>query len=220
MSDPLRLVLLSGSFEGLTEDTTTILRDYLAARLVVSQQVVQWPSPSQEVNLQPADEAEVLLVFAAGVAASAAELDRIRSYCAAGGAVVAIRCAGGAFAGWPGFEREVLGGQVSVWGADPASYQVDFGQERTAHCLLEGMEPFEAFGAPPRQVLLDGNVEIVAESPSSTGRVPLAWARQQGGGRVFATTLGHPRDFWEYDFLRLVENAVLWTGRVDEPGSA
>jgi type 1 glutamine amidotransferase len=41
---------------------------------------------------------------------------------------------------------------------------------------------------------------------------PVAWTwKNQAGGRVFATTLGHPEDFSVEPFQRLVINAIHWS---------
>lgn len=40
---------------------------------------------------------------------------------------------------------------------------------------------------------------------------PVAWTRDQGGRRVFFTTLGHPKDFEDIQFRRMVINGILWS---------
>jgi type 1 glutamine amidotransferase len=41
---------------------------------------------------------------------------------------------------------------------------------------------------------------------------PVAWTwKNSYGGRVFATTMGHPEDFSVEPFQRLVINAIHWT---------
>lgn len=235
----LKLVILSGNSEGLVEDTTTVLRDYLTARLDVDQTVIQWPDEGGQVNLRPVEDADVVLVFTDRVEAPGAELERLTAYYDAGGSIVAVRCNGSAFAGWQGFESEVLGFEISASEGDRGQEQVpcrvDFGEPRREHAIVEGMEPFDACGERASASLVarsagecenDGvSLEVVAEGVLPEGRVPAAWAleraltrertggRRQAPARVFATTLGHPRDFWEYDFLRLIENAVRWAGR-------
>jgi type 1 glutamine amidotransferase len=41
----------------------------------------------------------------------------------------------------------------------------------------------------------------------------VAWVRLHRGGRVFYTSLGHPDDFRQPSFLRLLVNAIFWTTR-------
>src|SRR5262249_18003292 len=40
---------------------------------------------------------------------------------------------------------------------------------------------------------------------------PVAWTRVVHGGRVFYTSLGHPDDFKNENFRRLLINALYWT---------
>lgn len=211
--DPLQLVLLSGNFEAPLEDTTILLRDYLAARIPVDQRIVQWPSAGEGVDLQPVDEADVLMVFAQGVAASEDDLARLRQYWTAGRPVVAVRCTDAAFQGWADFEPEVLGVRRIETDAGADRTPVAPHQGMVDHPLFEGMLPFEAFGPLYWGAALATDCTPVLTAQRDGSDAAVAWVRDTDEGHVFCTTLGHPRDFWQYDFLRLVENAVLWAGR-------
>ncbi|HZH36018.1 MAG TPA: hypothetical protein VEX65_02015, partial [Flavisolibacter sp.] len=47
---------------------------------------------------------------------------------------------------------------------------------------------------------------------------PVAWTWQNGwGARVFTTTLGHPEDFNQEPFQRLVINGIHWALGKDNP---
>jgi type 1 glutamine amidotransferase len=57
-----------------------------------------------------------------------------------------------------------------------------------------------------------------AVNPNKAGFAdnPVAWTwKTQWGAKVFATTMGHPEDFKEESFQRLVINAIHWT--LDKP---
>ncbi len=50
---------------------------------------------------------------------------------------------------------------------------------------------------------------------------PVAWTKTYKGGRVFFTTLGHPKDFEEYSVRRLLMNGIYWAiGLEVPPGGA
>jgi type 1 glutamine amidotransferase len=51
-------------------------------------------------------------------------------------------------------------------------------------------------------------VLLVGTSPESSE--PVAWTRNYKSGRIFYTSLGHPRDFAEESFRRLLANALFW----------
>ena len=44
---------------------------------------------------------------------------------------------------------------------------------------------------------------------------PVAWTNTHKGGRIFFTSLGHPRDFENASFRKMLCNAVLWA--LDRP---
>jgi type 1 glutamine amidotransferase len=48
----------------------------------------------------------------------------------------------------------------------------------------------------------------------------VAWtATSPGGGRVFATTLGHESDFANESFCRLLVNGIAWAAVADPPAA-
>jgi type 1 glutamine amidotransferase len=47
---------------------------------------------------------------------------------------------------------------------------------------------------------------------------PVAWTNTYQKGRVFYTSLGHPDDFAQPDFNKLLVNAVFWA--IDKPQPA
>ena len=47
---------------------------------------------------------------------------------------------------------------------------------------------------------------------------PVTWVNHHGKARVFYTSLGHPEDFREEPFRRLLSNALLWA--LDKPAPA
>ena len=58
--------------------------------------------------------------------------------------------------------------------------------------------------------------------PLLTGTIPdhtepVAWTHDYKGARVFYTSLGHPKDFEEPAFVRLIANALFWTARKEVP---
>ncbi len=58
--------------------------------------------------------------------------------------------------------------------------------------------------------LLTGHA-IHPQNGRDDGPQPLAWTKTDHGRRVFFTTAGHPEDFRNDDFRRLVVNGLLWT---------
>ena len=47
----------------------------------------------------------------------------------------------------------------------------------------------------------------------------MAWTKADQNRRVFFTTLGHPEDFRNDDFRRMVVNGLLWTLNLPIPAA-
>jgi type 1 glutamine amidotransferase len=44
---------------------------------------------------------------------------------------------------------------------------------------------------------------------------PVAWTREKDGRRVFYTSLGHPDDFKDDNFIRLIVNGLAWATKTE-----
>lgn len=158
----------------------------------------------------------------------AEQLDAVRSYLAAGKPLVGIRTASHAFAvrpngpavaaplsTWQAFDPEVLGGHyTNHHGVGPTTV-VTRAAAAGSHPILDGVDaarlasvaslykvaPLEAGTSP----LLVGTI------PGQPAE-PIAWTNRYGSkqARIFYTSLGHPDDFRNAEFRRLLRNAVAW----------
>ena len=163
------------------------------------------------------------------------QLDAVRAFLDSGKSLIGIRTSCHAFApplkpkaqpageaGWPEFDPEVLGGHyVGHYAVGPEVHLSRVtGAERSP--LLEGVDftRWISAGSLYRVSPLDSTCV-----PLLTGRItdkpsePVAWTRLYGPGkaRVFYTSLGHPDDFREPSFRRLLVNAVHWALGSDTP---
>ena len=85
------------------------------------------------------------------------------------------------------------------------------------HLALEGVEPFDAYGSLYRNTPLADDTCPLLLGTEGEHHEPVAWTCERAG-RAFYTSLGHQKDFWELDFLRLVQNGILWS--VGQPSTA
>ena len=211
MSRPIRLTMLSGSFEYDSEDSLTVLRDYLAEHApAIETDLIIYQTEEDNPSLENLDETDVLLVFTRRLELDGPTLDRIKRYCAAGGPIVGIRTASHAFQRWLEFDAQVLGGNYDGhFGSGPVC-RVELAPDTTDHPLLVEVLPFESQGSLYRNTPIADGTTTLLTGHTDEEEEPVAWTRIHNGGRVFYTSLGHQRDFWELDFLRLIENAIVW----------
>jgi len=206
--------MLSGSFEYDSCDSLTVLRDYLAENAPIDSQIVAWQSEDDDVSLEPIEAADAVMVFTRRLSTTGQELERFRRYCDEGRPLVGLRTASHAFENWLDFDRLVLGGNYQGHCEGGVVTQVKAVDEVAEHPVLTDVFAFEAAGSLYRNTPLAEDATPLLTGSADAHTEPVAWTRVHRGGRVFYTSLGHPRDFWELDFLRLIENAVMWvTGR-------
>jgi type 1 glutamine amidotransferase len=79
------------------------------------------------------------------------------------------------------------------------------------------VEPFHAGGSLYKVAQVASDAECLLTATIPGRREPVAWTRGHRGGRTFSTTLGHPADFRQPSFLRMLANAVIWTAGYDSP---
>lgn len=204
-----RVVMLSGSFEYDSEESLVILRDFLHANAAVECELVVFESETHEQSLKPIDNADVVLVFTRRLLTDGVELERFQRYCRDGRPIVAVRTASHAFQNWLDFDSDILGGHYEGHYGSGVTTKVEFAAGAEGHETLKGIEPFDAHGSLYQNTPLAEDAETLLFGQEGEHREPVAWTCQRQG-RAFTTSLGHQKDFWELDFLRLVRNGILW----------
>jgi type 1 glutamine amidotransferase len=157
------------------------------------------------------------------------QLDAVRGHLTAGRPLIGIRTASHAFAlrpkdkitdaklaAWQTFDPEVFGGHYeNHHGAGPKT-AVTFAPSADSHPILQGITAAKLPGngslykvsplEPTAKPLLIGTIP---DKPSE----PIAWTHTYGPNRAktFYTSLGHPDDFQNPEFRRLLTNAIAWS---------
>jgi type 1 glutamine amidotransferase len=174
-----------------------------------------------ELGVDEHSDYDCLVLLGWPAASSRGQIKRIELHCRGGGSLVALRAMHADVPGWSSFAEEVLGGRQPA-GRKCRLLEIERSQSAWHHPIAQGVGTLIAEGegyvgprfSPEITVLLDTHVSD-ADGCGSTGRtLPVAWATRHEGGRVFCTTLGLEDDFREAKFLRLISNAVHWTGLV------
>jgi len=168
--------------------------------------------------------ADLLLVSVRRRALAKAQLDAVRTHLARGKSLIGIRTASHAFAprnedtklgdAWPTFDPDVLGGNyVGHHGNGPrTTISVTPGAE--GHPLLRGVDATKLVGnGSLYQVspLREGATPLLMGTIEGKPAEPVAWMNTYGEKKaiIFYTSLGHPDDFKEASFRRLLLNAIL-----------
>lgn len=180
---------------------------------------------SRFAGLEALADSDLMIIFTRWRRLPDEQMEQLDAYLKRGGAVTGFRTSTHAFrfadnspwASWnSGFGRDVLGTPWTRHHGHSSTTIVRKIPEAAASPLLEGVdEEFRAHSwlyqvelEPGCNLLLDGEPVNPEVDPVSG---PLAWTRHHsGGGKVFYTSLGHPRDFTIPSFRALIRNGVSW----------
>ena len=164
--------------------------------------------------------ADLLILFTRRNTLPPAQLQQFKDYFESGRPVIGLRTASHAFQNWLEFDHLVLGGNYQGHQGNALIATAYVNPEAGTHPILKGVAAnFITGGSLYRNTPLGSNTTVLlfGEVPGKPAE-PLAWTHSYRGGRVFYTSLGHPKDFEEPAFHRMLHNAVLWA--LGQPGSS
>ena len=216
---PLKVCLVSGSLEYKSNESLAEFQEYLEANHPVecSRAFIVGEDEEHLPGLESLDDCDVMLLFTRRLKLSGEELERIKHYCLSGRPIVGVRTASHAIQTWLDLDKEVLGGNYHGHYANDLQTDVAIVEGAEQHPILRGFKPFRSAGSLYKNQGLSSDVDILMTGAIPGHTEPIAWTRDYKGASVFYTSLGHPHDFREESFRRLLANAIFWTARQEVP---
>ncbi len=166
--------------------------------------------------------ADLVVVYARRRAFPTDQMKHLHAYLDRGGPLIGLRTASHAFdsrgsgpaghADWPTFDPDVLGGNYQGhYGAGPVC-TVTRAAGAGNHPILAGIRlPLTSNGSLYRtSPLAAGTTLLLVGAIPGQEPEPVAWTNRYKKSRIFYTSLGHPDDFQNAPFRRLLVNAVRW----------
>jgi nicotinamidase-related amidase/type 1 glutamine amidotransferase len=167
-------------------------------------------------------DAELVVVYARRRGFPVEQMKHLREFLDRGGPLIGLRTASHAFDSrgsapkghdeWPQFDPEVLGGSYhGHYDAGPMA-AITAVAGVADHAILKGIElPLLSSGSlyRPSPLAAGAQLLLLGTIPDQPPE-PVAWTNRCKGSRIFYTSLGHPGDFKNPQFRRLLVNAVFW----------
>ncbi|MFH1718310.1 MAG: ThuA domain-containing protein, partial [Planctomycetota bacterium] len=185
------------------------------------------PDRHELAGLEALANADLAVVFARRRSLHPEQMQYLRNYLDAGKPLIGLRTACHAFdtrgsapagyAEWPKFDPEVLGGNYqNHYGAGPKC-TVTAAADTQSHPILAGVKlPFTSDGSLYKvSPLAESTKRLLIGTIPDKAPEPVAWTNSYGKSRIFFTSLGHPDDFKNENFHKLLINAVFWA--IDKP---
>jgi len=167
-------------------------------------------------------DADLVVVFARRRGFQTDQMKYLRDFLDRGGPLIGLRTASHAFDSrgsapkghdeWPTFDPEVLGGNYhGHYGAGPV-VTVTATAGAIRHPILRGVElPLLTNGSLYKAGPLTSTTQLllIGTIPDQPPE-PVAWTNRYKNSRTFYTSLGHPDDFKNPQFRKLLTNVVFW----------
>jgi type 1 glutamine amidotransferase len=214
---PLEVLLISGSLEYKSDECLTELQKYLEANYNIKCFRAFRKTDTDIPGLEKLADCDVAVFYTRRLSPPKEQLDRIKQYLDAGKPVVGLRTASHGFQNYLAFDKDILGGSyTSHFGVGPKC-AVTLDDKAKDHPLLAGVQPFTSPGSLYKNQANAADTTRLLLGTIPNHSEPVAWFRTHKQGRVFYTSLGHPDDFTDPNFRKLVVNALFWTTNRDVP---
>jgi putative membrane-bound dehydrogenase-like protein len=213
----LKVCLVSGSLEYKSDESLDSFQKFLEANYDVVCSRAFRKADDDLPGLENLGSCDVMLLFTRRLTIKDKQLDMVKAYCQAGKPIVAVRTASHAFQNWLDLDKEVLGGNYQGHYGDGPVTEVAFTEKGKKHPILAGVQPFKGAGSLYKNTGLADDAEVLVAGSIPDHTEPIAWTRLHKDGRVFYTSLGHPKDFEDANFQRMLVNALFWTAKREAP---
>jgi len=211
----LKVLLISGSVEYKSDDTLPILQKYLEANYPVECIRAFRKTDDDVPGLEALETCDVAVFFTRRLTIKGEQLERIKKYAESGKPIVAIRTASHGFQNWLDMDKDILGGNYKGhFGAGPKC-ECKLTDAGAKHPTMNCVKPFVSEGSLYKNQGHNKDITVLMSGSIPKESEPITWVRENKGGRVFYTSLGHPKDFEEESFKRMIANAVFWTAKRD-----
>jgi type 1 glutamine amidotransferase len=210
----LKVVMVSGSFEYKSDASLAAFKKYLEANYPVEVTLVSAKSDKDASlpGLEALDTADAAIFFTRRLQIDGDSLERVKKYVKSGKPIVGVRTASHGFQKWLEMDKEVFGGDYkNHYG--PGVADVKPTEKGKASPILAGVKPFKTNGSLYKNPNVSPDVTVLLQGTMGKESEPVAWTREKNGRRVFYTSLGHPDDFKDPNFIRLLTNALAWATR-------
>ena len=220
----LRIALISGSVEYKSDETLPLLQKHVEEHVPVECVRMFRKTDTDIPGLDKLDSCDAAVFFTRRLKLDGEQLDRIKKYVASGKPVVGIRTASHGFQNWLEMDKLVFGGDYQNHYGQNLRCDVRLVDDAKGHSVLRGVKPFTTRGGLYKNPAVAKDVTVLLTGTIPDHTEPVAWVRERklDGGttqRVFYTSLGHPDDFANPNFLRLVSNGLLWAVGRDVPAA-
>jgi type 1 glutamine amidotransferase len=209
---PPTIVLVSGEFEYQSKVTLPAFKQFLETNYTFNCIYLERGKGNDIPGLEALDRADLVIFFIRRMTLPEEQLAKIKNHVESGRPLIALRTSSHAFENWKEFDRQVLGGNYHNHFPDKLTTTARINPSVSGHPILRDVAgEFVAGGSLYKTSPVSVNATVLlAGSVTNQPAEPITWTHRCGDARIFYTSLGHPKDFENPSFRRLLVNAIFW----------
>jgi putative membrane-bound dehydrogenase-like protein len=212
----LKVALVSGSFEYKSDESLAGLKKHLEANYPVECVLIAAKAEKDAAlaGVEELAKCDVAIFFTRRLQIEGESLDAVKSFVKSGKPVVGLRTASHGFQKWLEMDKDVFGGDYKGH-FGPGVSDVSVVEAQKDHPVLKGVAAFKTSGSLYKNPNVAADATVLLRGSFGKESEPVAWVREKDGRRVVYTSLGHPGDFKDENFTRLVVNALAWATKTE-----
>ena len=161
-------------------------------------------------GLENLESCDVAIFFTRRLQIDGISLDAVKKYVKSGKPLIGIRTASHGFQNWLEMDKEVFGGDYKGHFGAKMVCDIRIAEKARDHPVVRGVAAFKSNGSLYKNPSIAQDVTVLLTGAIPNQSEPVAWVREKDGRPVFYTSLGHPDDFKDENFTRLLVNALEW----------
>ncbi len=212
----LKVLLVSGSVEYKSDDSLALWQKHLEANHPV-EIVRAFRKTDEDIPdlIDGLDKCDVAVFFTRRLKIDGSQLDAVKKYAASGKPVIGIRTASHGFQNWLAMDKEVFGGDYGNHYGHDLGTETKLTDAAAKHPVMAGVKPIKATGGLYKNANVAKDVTVLMTGTIPDHTEPVTWTREREKGRVFYTSLGHPKDFEDENFVKMLDNALTWVTKTE-----
>ena len=209
-----RIALISGSLEYKSDESLAGFQKLLEEKYPVECVRMFRKTDTDIEGLDKLADCDLAVFFTRRLKPDEKQLALIKKYVESGKPILGVRTASHGFQNWLEMDKDVYGGDYKNHNPAGPKCDVSVVEKQKDHAILNGVKGFVTPSSLYKNENVAADVTVLLNGSIPKDTEPLAWMRECKAGektqRVFYTSLGHPDDFAEESFKRLLLNAVGW----------
>lgn len=145
------------------------------------------------------------------------QLDAVKKFTKAGKPMIGIRTASHGFQNWLAMDKEVFGGDYGNHYGHDLKTAITFSEAGKKHEILNRVSEYQATGGLYKNANVNKDVTVLMTGTIPGHTEPITWTRELNSTRIFYTSLGHPSDFENPQFVTMLTNALWWVTKSPVP---